>query len=178
MGKFTFNKVCSNTIPKGTYKAQITDIKFKTSSSSETSYDMEVRYTIAEGSFAKRVVTDFMSEKAFSFRLKPFLTAVGADLNREFDSMKELYEYGITTAKGKFVMVEIGTRTYNGNEYNNIITWAPLPGSSTSVDDVLNEFNTSPELTPDKPTVTDIPNFSMDDSVEPAAEVSEDDLPF
>ena len=65
MGKFSFNKVCSNTIPKGTYKAQITDIKFKTSSASETSYDMEVKYTIAEGTFAKRVITDFMSEKAF-----------------------------------------------------------------------------------------------------------------
>jgi hypothetical protein len=169
--------VCSNTIPKGTYKAQITEIKFKTSSSSETSYDMEVSYTIAEGAFAKRVVKDFMSEKAFSFRLKPFLTAIAADLNREFDSVRELYEYGIATAKGKFVMVEIGTRTYNGNEYNNIVTWAPLPGSSTSVDDVLNEFKSSPELTPDKPTISDIPSFGADEA-EPVAEVSDDDMPF
>jgi hypothetical protein len=169
--------VCANTIPKGTYKAQITDIKFKTSSTSETSYDMEVSYTIAEGSFAKRVVKDFMSEKAFSFRLKPFLTAIGADLNREFDSMKELYEYGISVAKSKFVMVEIGVRTYNGNEYNNIVTWAPLPGSSTSVEDVLNEFESSPNLTPDKPTVADIPDISSND-MEPVAEVSDDDMPF
>lgn len=177
MGKFSFNKVCSNTIPKGTYKAQITDIKFKTSSASETSYDMEVKYTIAEGTFAKRVITDFMSEKAFSFRLKPFLTAVGADLNREFDSVKELYEYGITAAKGKFLMIEVGTRTYNGNEYNNIVTWAPLPGSSTSIEDVLDEFKTSPELTPDKPTVSDIPDISSD-TMEPVADVTDDDLPF
>lgn len=174
---YSFNKVCSNTIPKGTYKAQITEIKFKTSSSSETSYDMEVSYTIAEGSFAKRVVKDFMSEKAFSFRLKPFLTAIGADLNREFDSMKELYEYGISVAKGKFVMVEIGVRTYNGNDYNNIVTWAPLPGSSTSVEDVLNEFSSSPNLTPDKPTISDIPDISSD-VAEPVAEVSDDDMPF
>lgn len=174
---FSFNKVCSNTIPKGTYKAQVTDIKFKTSSSSETSYDMEVKYTISDGPYAKRVINDFMSEKAFSFRLKPFLTAIGADLNREFDSAKELYEYGITTAKGKFVMIEVGTRTYNGNEYNNIVTWAPLPGSSTTVEDVLSEFSSSPELTPDKPTIADIPDLGSDDA-EPVAEVSDDDLPF
>lgn len=177
MGKFSFNKVCSNTVPKGTYKAQITDIKFKTSSSSETSYDMEVKYTIAEGTFAKRIITDFMSEKAFSFRLKPFLTAVGADLNREFDSAKELYEYGITTAKGKFLMIEVGTRTYNGNEYNNIVTWAPLPGSSTSVEDVLNEFEASPEFVPERPTVSDIPDVSSDDT-EPVADIADDDMPF
>lgn len=177
MGKFSFNKVCSNTIPKGTYKAQITDIKFKTSSSSETSYDMEVKYTIAEGTFAKRMITDFMSEKAFSFRLKPFLTAIGADLNREFDSAKELYEYGITTAKGKFLMIEVGTRTYNGNEYNSIVTWAPLPGSSTSVEDVLSEFEASPELVPERPTVSDIPDIHSDD-MEPVADVTDDDLPF
>lgn len=177
MGKFSFNKVCSNTIPKGTYKAQITDIKFKTASSAETSYDMEVRYTIAEGTFAKRTVTDFMSEKAFSFRLKPFLTAIGADLSREFDSMRELYEYGISTAKGKFVMVEIGTRVYNGNEYNNIVSWAPLPGSATSVEDVLDEFKSSPNLTPDKPTISDISDIP-NDIAEPMAEVTDDDMPF
>lgn len=177
MGKFSFNKVCSNVIPKGTYKAQITDIKFKSSSTSDTSYNMEVRYAIAEGEFAKRTLIDNISEKAFSFRLKPFLTAVGADLNREFDSAKELYEYGITAAKGKFVMVEVGTRTYNGNEYNNITNWAPLPGSATSVEDVLNEFKSSPELTPEKPTIADIPDLSVDD-VEPVADVADDDLPF
>lgn len=171
---FSFNKVCSNVVPKGTYKAQITDIKFKTSSSSETSYDMEVRYAISEGAYAKRTLVDFMSEKAFSFRLKPFLTAIGADLNREFSSIKELYEYGISTAKNKFVMIEVGTRTYNGNEYNNIVTWAPLPGSSTSIDDVLNEFDSSPELTPEKPTVADIPDIS----IEPTIEVQDDDMPF
>lgn len=174
---FSFNKVCANTIPKGTYKAQITDIKFKTSSTSETSYDMEVRYTISEGTYAKRVITDFMSEKAFSFRLKPFLTAIGADLNREFASMKDLYEYGISTARDKFVMIEVGTRTYNGNEYNNIVTWAPLPGSTTSIDDVLNEFEASPELTPEKPTVADIPDISID-NMEFTAEISDDDVPF
>lgn len=174
---FSFNKVCSNVIPKGTYKAQITDIKFKTSASSETSYDMEVRYAIAEGAYAKRTIVDFMSEKAFSFRLKPFLTAIGADLNREFASMRELYEYGISTAKDKFVMIEVGTRTYNGNEYNNIVTWAPLPGSSTSVEDVLNEFESSPELTPEKPTVADIPDISSD-FAEPMAAVTDEDMPF
>jgi hypothetical protein len=138
---------------------------------------MEVKYTIAEGTYAKRTITDFMSEKAFSFRLKPFLTAIGADLNREFDNIRELYEYGIATAKGKFLMIEVGTRTYNGNEYNNIVTWAPLPGSSTSVEDVLNEFKTSPELTPEKPTISDIPDLESSDA-EPVAEVADDDLPF
>lgn len=174
---FSFNKVCANVIPKGTYKAEVTDIKFKTSATSDTSYNMEVRYTISEGTYAKRTLVESISEKAFSFKLKPFLTAVGADMNREFASMKELYEYGITAAKGKFVMIEVGTRVYNGNEYNNIVTWAPLPGSFTSVDDVLSEFDTSPNLVPEKPTVTDIPNLNSDD-VEPMADVTDDDLPF
>ena len=174
---FSFNKVCSNVIPKGTYKVQITDIKFKTSTTSDASYNMEVRYTVSEGTYAKRTLIDTLYEKAFSFRLKPFLTAVGADLNREFSSMKELYEYGITAAKGKFVMVEVGTRTYNGNEYNEIKSWAPLPGSATSVEDVLDEFGTSPEVVPNKPTVTDIPDVSADDA-ELIAEVTDEDLPF
>lgn len=172
---FSFNKICSNTIPKGTYKAQVTNIEFKSSSTKNESYDMEVTYTIAEGAYAKRVIKDFMSEKAFSFRLKPFLTAIGADLNREFDSARDLYNYGISTAKGKFVMLEVGTRMYNGNEYNNVTNWAPLPGSTTTADDVLSAFATTPDLTPEKPTLSDIPDISAD---EPTAEIDDNDLPF
>jgi hypothetical protein len=174
---YSFNKVCTNTIPEGTYKAQVTDIKFKTSSTTDEKYDMNITLTIAEGAFAKRTIIDFMSEKAFSFRLKPFLTALGLDLNREFDTARELYEWGIKEAKGKFLMITVGTRTYQGNEYNNVTGFAPLPGSTTSMEDVLNEFGASPELTPEKPTIEDIPNIDNPD-FSPVAEVADDDLPF
>lgn len=174
---YSFRKVCSNTIPKGTYKMEVTDIKFKASASGDTSYNMEVKYTVVEGEHSKRVVTDFMSEKAFSFRLKPFLSALGIDFNREFETARELYEYGIREAKGKMLMVTLGIRTYNGNEYNSVDTWAPLPGSSTTVDDVLNEFGSTPDLTPDKPTVADLPNVS-DDTEQIVDITSEDDMPF
>ena len=44
---YSFNKVCSSVLPKGTYKVQITDIKFKTSSTGISSNDMVVHYTDA-----------------------------------------------------------------------------------------------------------------------------------
>ena len=53
---FSFNKICSNVIPEGTYKVQVTDVKFKTSSTGETSNDLVVHLTIVDGACAKRVV--------------------------------------------------------------------------------------------------------------------------
>ena len=172
---YSFSSVCSNVLPAGTYKVQISEIKFKESKDRETSYNMEVHYVVADGPFAKRTVIDTIYEKAFAFRLKPFLTAVGIDMSREFETAKELYEYGVRSAKGKFVLVEVGVRVYNGNEYNEIKTWAPLPGSTTTADDVLAEFGTNPETLPKAPKISDLPES---DDFAPIAEIAEDDFPF
>lgn len=171
---FSFNKLCSNVIPEGVYKAQITDIKFKTSATGETSNDLQIHLTIVEGVFAKKVIIDTIYEKAFSFRLKPFLTACGVDMHKEFASAKELYEYGIRAAKGKTVLVTVIVKPYNGVDYNNVKDYAMLPGSTTSIDDVMMEFGGS--TTPDKPRLDDIPDLSNMEA--PIANVSDDDCPF
>lgn len=176
---FSFKKVCSNVVPVGTYKAQISEIKFKESSDKATQYNMEVHYIIADGPFAKRTVVDTIYEKAFAFRLKPFLTAIGTDLNREFETAKELYNYGIRQAKDKFVMLEIGIRTYNGNEYNEVKGWAPVPSSTTSTEDVMAEFGIDThEVLPKAPRLTDFPDETNSDDITPIAEVEDTDLPF
>ena len=175
---FSFDKVCTNVIPKGTYKAQISEVSFKTSASGETTNDMVVRYVITEGEYAKRTVIDTIYEKAFSFRLKPSLKAAGVDTAREFDTSRELYAYGVREAKGKTVMITVNTREYNGNTYNQIDSVAPVPSSTTSVEDVMEEFNMSPEVMPARPKVTDLEDIAIPDTVVPTAEVNDDDLPF
>lgn len=173
---FSFNKLCSNTIPEGRYKAQVTDVKFKTSSTGETSNDLQVHLTITEGMYAKKVIVDTIFEKVFSWRLKPFLMACGIDMNREFASARELYEYGIKAAKGKIVLVDIIVKPYNGAEYNNVKDYAALPGSTTSVDDVMAEFEVPVNAVTSKPTVADIPDLAEMES--PIADISDDDCPF
>lgn len=155
---YSFNKVCSNVIPVGSYKVQIQDIKFKTSSSGTATNDLVVMYLVADGVSKGKTFSETISEKAFSFKLKKFLSGVGVDMSREFATAQELYNYGISSAKGKFLMVELGIRTYNGNEYNQVNDYAPLPSSSTSVEDVLSEFGASPNITPSMPKVTDLPD--------------------
>jgi hypothetical protein len=173
---YSFNKVCSNTIPEGNYKAQVTDVKFKTSSTGESSNDLVVHLTITDGAYAKKVIVDTIFEKTFSWRLKPFLIACGIDMNKEFTSAKELYEYGIRAAKGKTVLVNIIIRPYNGVDYNNVKDYAPIPGSTTSVDDVMAEFEAPMSVISDKPTVDEIPDLGAMEA--PVASVSDDDLPF
>lgn len=173
---FSFNKICSNVIPEGTYKCLITDVSFKTSGTGETSNDLVVRLTIADGAFAKKTLIDTIYEKAFSFRLKPFLTACGIDMSREFATAKELYEYGIKSAKDKTVLAEIVVKPYNGVDYNNVKSYSALPGSTTSLDDVMEEFDTPMESLTEKPTIGDIPDLASMEA--PVAEVSDDDLPF
>lgn len=176
---FSFKKVCSNVVPVSTYKAQITEIKFKEASDKTTQYNMEVHYAIADGPYAKRTIIDTIYEKAFAFRLKPFLTAIGADLNREFETAKELYDYGIRQAKGKFVMLEVGIRTYNGNEYNEVKGWAPIPSSTTTAEDVMAEFDVNPaEVLPKSPRLSDFPDETNSDDFTPIADVEAEDLPF
>ena len=155
---YSFKKVCQNTLPVGTYKVQIADIKFKTSGTAVESYDMQVTYTVIEGPYTKRNVIDTIYEKSFSFRLMPFLKACGIDVDREFTTAKELYNYGIKEAKGKVLMLEVTTREYNGMLYNNVKGWSHLPGSSTSAAEVINEFASdelTPEAMPENPTVAD-----------------------
>lgn len=131
----SFNELCSNTLPEGVYKVQVTDIKIKTANGTPTN-NLIVNYTVVEGEYSKRTLVDTIYEKAFTFRLKPFLEACGVDLNREFDNNKELFNYGISNAKGKIIMIEVGTRMYNGNKYNDIKSFSALPGSTTSASEV------------------------------------------
>lgn len=172
---FSFSNVCRNVLPAGTYKVQISDIKFK--SNDKGTYNMEVHYVVAEGAYEKRTFIDTLYEKSFSFRLKPFLTAIGIDLAREFETAKELYEYGVRAAKGKIIMAEVGVRTYNGNEYNEVKTWAPVASSTTTIDDVMAEFGTSPNVMPKAPHIDEIPQMSDAEFV-PIAEISDEDMPF
>lgn len=174
---YSWKKVLSNVLPVGTYKVIVTSINFKTSSTGVATNDMVVHYTVADGPYAKRTLTETISEKAFSFKLKPFLKAVGADMDREFATAAELYNYGIKASQGKTIMVDVGIRVYNGTEYNQINDYKPLPGSVTSSEDVLAEFETSPALQPEKPTIADIPTLDAEATV-PSIDVADDDLPF
>ena len=173
---FSFSNVCRNVLPVGTYKVQISDIKFK--SNDKGTYNMEVHYVVVEGAYEKRTLVDTIYEKSFSFRLKPFLTAIGIDLAREFETAKELYEYGVRAAKGKIIMAEVGVRTYNGNEYNEVKTWAPVASSTTTIDDVMAEFGTAPNVMPKAPHIDDIPEAIGDSDFTPIADIADDDMPF
>ena len=172
---FSFNKVCSNVIPVGTYKAQIADIKFKTSGTATESYDMQVTYTIIEGPYAKKNVIDTIYEKAFSF-----LKACDVDVAKEFTTAKELYNYGIKEAKGKILMLELTTREYNGQLYNNVKGWAYIPGSSTTESEVLKAFGDeelAPEVAPETPTIADVAEpVANTDSSEPNLDINLDDV--
>lgn len=143
---YSFNKICSNLIPTGKYKVQVTDVKFKTNSTGESSKDIVVTYTIVDGPLAKKTIQDTIYEKAFSFRLKPFLTACKIDMAREFATIEELYNYGIKEAQGKIILIDVTIRTYNGKEYNNVAAMYPLPGSTTSSADVLESFDVAPSV--------------------------------
>jgi hypothetical protein len=164
---FSFNSVCSNVVPKGTYVVVIEDIKFKVSSSGTTTNDMVVKYVITEGPYAKRVISETISEKAFAFKLKPFLKAAGVDTAKEFKTAEELYNYGITASKGKKIMVTLGIRYYNGNEYNQVDAYAALPGSTTTAEDVVAELGlNASEIAPAKPTIEDLPQTPEAPSVD------------
>lgn len=176
---FSFNNVCRNTLPAGTYEVQISEVKIKGKPEQGVNYNLEVHYTVTKGAYAKRTLIDTIFEKSFSFRLKPFLSAIGIDFNREFDTTKELYEYGAKMAKGKTILVDVGERTYNGNVYNEVKSWSPMPSSTTSVEDVISEFATNPDVMPKAPRIDDIPPApSFDGDYAPIAEIVEEDFPF
>lgn len=174
---FSFNKLCSNVIPAGKYKVQVTDIKFRTTGTGETSRDISVTYTISEGPMAKRVLTDTVFEKSFSFRLKPFLVAAKVDTAKEFSSADELYNYGMKEAKGKFMLIDITVRPYNGKEYNNVDNWTPISDSTTTSDDVLNSFDIEPDIKATVPAnaAPKTADVKAEDA-EPELDISLDDL--
>ena len=74
-------------------------------------------------------------------------------------------------------MVDVGIRSYNGTDYNQINDYKPLPGSTTSSEEVLAEFETSPALRPEKPTIKDVPVLEEKSEV-PTIDVDDDELPF
>jgi len=139
---FSFKTLCSNLIPIGKYKAQVTDMKFAAGGSKS----ILVTLTIVEGPYAKRVHIETIPEKAYSFRLMPVLKACKVDVDREFATAEELYKFGFASAKGKTVIIDMGIRTYNGQEYNNVTDFSPLPDSTVSADEVAASFGEKPEV--------------------------------
>ena len=139
---FSFKTLCSNLIPVGKYKAQVTDMKFAAGGSKS----ILVTLTIAEGPYAKRVHIERIPEKAYGFRLMPLLKACKVDIDREFATAEELYKFGFASAKGKIIMVDMGIRTYNGQEYNNVTDFAPLADSTVSASEVAESFGETPEV--------------------------------
>lgn len=139
---YSFKTVLSNLIPAGKYKAQVTDMKFAAGGSK----NIMVTLTIVEGPYAKRVHIENIPEKAYSFRLMPVLKACKVDVEREFATAEELYKFGFASAKGKIIMIDMGVRTYNGTEYNNVTDFSPLPDSTVSIDDVAESFGETPEV--------------------------------
>ena len=175
----SFNSLCSNTLPDGTYKVQITDITFKRSNTNEDSNNLVVHYMITEGPLAKKTLIDTIFEKTFSWRLKPFLEACGIDTAREFATTKELFNYGISNAKGKIIMIEVGTRMYNGTKYNDVKNFAALPGSTTSaseVADLMGKFNFNDTEIKDVKETPQLSNTEVKDVIsEPKIDFNLDD---
>lgn len=183
---FSFNRYCSDNLPAGKYKAVVTAAKFRMGADGGATKDIAVTYTVAEGVYAKKTFTDTIFEKAHSFRLRPFLQACGVDVSREFNSMDEMFQYGMKEVVGKTIMVDVSVRTYNGREYNNVDGWSPLPGSTTGVDDVLAEFGEDPTVKAETPKeepkaepVSSTPTVA-EGQAEPKLDFSieSDDLPF
>ena len=172
---FSFKSVCSNLIPVGKYKAQVTDMKFAAGGSKS----ILVTLTIMEGPYAKRVHIETIPEKAYSFRLMPVLKACKVDIEREFGTAEELYKFGFASAKGKTIMIDMGVRTYNGQEYNNVSDFSPLPDSTVSADEVAKSFGTEPEVKPNIEDMVEVTGNNLaSESVasEPSLDVDLDDI--
>lgn len=164
---FSLKSLCSNVLPAGTYKVVVEDIKLKVVEGVTTS-DIQVNYRVTEGSQKGKGIIDTIYESAFSFRLSPFAQAAGLDMNRQFTKKEEVLDYIIKSAKGAVLMVEVIIKNYNGNDYNNIKSFAALPGSSTTTDEVLKELNLE-EIKGEKPHLDDLP-FNTEDTKEPDIE--------
>jgi hypothetical protein len=175
---FSFKSVCSNLIPVGKYKVQVTDMKFAAGGSK----NILVTLTILEGPYAKRVHIETIPEKAYSFRLMPVLKACKVDVDREFATAEELYKFGFASAKGKTIMIDMGIRTYNGQEYNNVSDFSPLPDSTVSTSDVAKLFDEDPEVKSttfaDSSTKIEAATAPANDEPELDIDLSDLDSPF
>ena len=180
MDTFSFKSLCSNLIPAGKYKAIVTDIKFAAGGSK----NILITLTISEGPYAKRVHMETIPEKAYSFKLMPVLKACKVDVDREFATAEELFKFGFAAAKGKTVVIDMGVRIYNGQEYNNVSDFSPLPDSTVSAEEVAISFGEEPEV---KGSVLDgkveeeinVPDLDIADNPgteEPTLDINLDDL--
>jgi hypothetical protein len=139
---FSLKTLCSNLIPVGKYKAQVTDMKFAAGGSKS----ILVTLTIAEGPYAKRVHIETIPEKAYSFRLMPVLKACKVDVDREVATAEQMMKFAFAGCKGKTIVIDMRIRTYNGQDYNNVTDFSPLPDSTVSVEDVAASFGETPEV--------------------------------
>lgn len=176
---YSFKNLCTNVVPKGTYKATIEKMEFVPSAKDPSIYNAKVTCRISEGTQAKRTVLDTIST-AFPTKLQSFLKSAGVDMNKEFATMQEMYNYGIKAGVGKSVMIDVSIRKYNGNDYNQIDDYKPLPGSTTSAADVAAAFgdlNVDMEVAPEKATVADLAIATEDATDdEPTLDINLDDV--
>jgi hypothetical protein len=164
---FSFKNLTSNVLPAGIYQVVLDDIKFKTSSSGESTQNLVCVFKVAKGPHAGRTLVHTIYEKAFSFRLGGFLRAAEVDMNKEFTTVQELYEYGIKAAKGKQLNIEVTIRPYNGVDYNDVAKFMPMTTSSTSAKDIADAFSDVkiPAKTPktkEEVVDEDLPSFKDD----------------
>lgn len=175
---YSFKNLLTNVVPKGTYKFSVEKMEFVPSTKDPSIYNAKVTLRITEGTQAKRTVLDTIST-AFPTKLSAFLKAAGVDMAKEFATMQEMYAYGIKEAVGKTLMADISIRKYNGNDYNQVDDYKPLPGSSTSAEDVLKTFGdvSGVEMAPAKPTLEDLEVSAPEETAEePAIDINLDDV--
>jgi len=150
---FSFNKLLVSLVPNGTYKAEVSKVEFVQSKNNAEQYNCRVTLTIKEGTYAKRTVLDTIST-AYISRFKQFLQSAKVDLNKEYSTINELFNAGAKAATGKELMIKVSSKTYNGNDYNQVDEYTPIPGSTTTAAEVLKEFTldsaeVKPEVTPE-----------------------------
>ena len=147
---FSFNKLLVSLVPNGTYKAEVSKVEFVQSKNNAEQYNCKVTLAIKEGTYAKRTVLDTIST-AYISRFKQFLQAAKVDLNKEYSTINELFNAGVKGATGKELMIKVSSKTYNGNDYNQIDEYTPIPGSTTTAAEVLKEFTleAKPEVAPE-----------------------------
>ncbi len=152
---FSLKSLCSNVLPAGTYKAVVEDIKFK-SVGGTTTRDLQINYRVADGAQKGKTLIETLPENFFPSKLAPFAKAIGLDMNREFSTVDEVLNYVVKSAKGSSLMIEVVIKVFNSNEYNNVKSYAALPGSSTTTEDVLEDFKIDP-IKGEKPHIDDLP---------------------
>lgn len=156
-------------IPEGVYDVVVDKAEFATSKVGASSNIIKVTYKITTGEFAGRVLFDNIGEKAYSFRLMPLLSACGVDLDREFSTAQEVYNFGINAIKGKPVRVEVIHREYNGKTYPNVksvLAVSTSTTSSTEVDSLFSKNVDSLEGPASAPAPTiEAPKLDFTDSV-------------